>query len=52
MRATVDEYEDRVMIGEIYLPIHKIVTNYGEGNKGRICLQTFSGCLLIGEPMK
>ncbi|MCF0052850.1 DUF3459 domain-containing protein [Dyadobacter sp. LJ53] len=34
MRAVTDEYEDRVLIGEIYLPIHKLVTYYGQDNKG------------------
>ncbi|MCE7060061.1 alpha-amylase family glycosyl hydrolase [Dyadobacter sp. CY343] len=31
MRALTDEYEERVLIGEIYLPIHKLVTYYGQG---------------------
>lgn len=30
MRAVIDEYDDRVMIGEIYLPPEKLVTYYGE----------------------
>ena len=34
MRDVVDEYKERVMIGEIYLPIHKLVTYYGADNKG------------------
>jgi len=35
MRKLLDEYEDRMMIGEIYLPIHKLVTYYGTTeNKG------------------
>ncbi len=34
MRAVMDEYNERVMIGEIYLPIHKLVTYYGADNKG------------------
>jgi alpha-glucosidase len=29
MRATLDEYGERVMIGEIYLPVDKLVTYYG-----------------------
>ncbi len=29
MRKLLDEYEDRMMIGEIYLPIHKLVDYYG-----------------------
>lgn len=34
MRSLTDEYESRVLIGEIYLPIHKLVTYYGADNKG------------------
>ena len=29
MRAVVDEYEDRVMVGEIYLPVERLVAYYG-----------------------
>lgn len=34
MREVMDEYDERVLIGEIYLPIEKLVTYYGEDNKG------------------
>jgi len=34
MRALLDQYEDRMMIGEVYLPIHKLVTYYGPQNNG------------------
>lgn len=34
MRALLDRYDDRMMIGEIYLPIHKLVTYYGADNDG------------------
>lgn len=34
MRQVVDEYEERVMIGEIYLPIDKLITYYGKNNEG------------------
>lgn len=34
MRKVLDSYEDRMMIGEIYLPIHKLVTYYGIDNNG------------------
>jgi alpha-glucosidase len=34
LRAVLDNYEDRMMIGEIYLPVHKLVTYYGQDNKG------------------
>ena len=30
MRAVLDQYEDRVLIGEIYLPIERLVTYYGK----------------------
>lgn len=29
MRAVVDEYDERLMVGEIYLPIEQLVTYYG-----------------------
>ncbi|HZY82461.1 MAG TPA: alpha-amylase family glycosyl hydrolase [Cyclobacteriaceae bacterium] len=34
MRAVLDDFGDRIMIGEIYLPISKLVTYYGADNKG------------------
>lgn len=34
MRHVLDEYDERMMIGEIYLPVHKLVTYYGTENKG------------------
>lgn len=34
MRSLLDSYEDRMMIGEIYLPIHKLVSYYGNDNDG------------------
>lgn len=34
MRAVVDEYHDRVLIGEIYLPIEQLMTYYGADLKG------------------
>ncbi len=34
MRAVADTYEDRLLIGEIYLPIHKLVVYYGEEDGG------------------
>jgi alpha-glucosidase len=34
MRSVMDEYTERVMIGEIYLPIHRLVSYYGENNRG------------------
>jgi alpha-glucosidase len=34
MRDLLDEYDERMMIGEIYLPIEKLVNYYGENGKG------------------
>ncbi|HEU4552900.1 MAG TPA: alpha-amylase family glycosyl hydrolase [Chitinophaga sp.] len=34
MRQLLDSYDDRMMIGEIYLPIHKLVAYYGPENNG------------------
>lgn len=34
MREVMDQYHERVMIGEIYLPVHRLVMYYGEDNRG------------------
>jgi alpha-glucosidase len=34
MRKVLDEYDERLMIGEIYLPIHKLITYYGIDSTG------------------
>jgi alpha-glucosidase len=34
LREVIDEYEDRVLIGEIYLPIQRLVTYYGRDLRG------------------
>jgi alpha-glucosidase len=34
MRAIHDEYDDHMMIGEIYLPVRRLVTYYGSKGKG------------------
>jgi alpha-glucosidase len=34
MRAVVDEFPQRVLIGEIYLPVQQLVTYYGQDLKG------------------
>lgn len=34
MRSLLDSYKERMMIGEIYLPIHKLITYYGPQNNG------------------
>ena len=33
MRKVLDEYDQRLMIAEIYLPVHKLVTYYGAHDK-------------------
>jgi alpha-glucosidase len=34
MRSVLDSYPERMMIGEIYLPVHKLVMYYGTDNNG------------------
>src|SRR5512133_3868516 len=34
MRSVLDQYSDRMMIGEIYLPVQKLVTYYGTQGNG------------------
>jgi alpha-glucosidase len=34
LRAVVDEFDDRVLIGEIYLPLDRLVAYYGKNLKG------------------
>jgi len=34
MRQVTDNYSERAIIGEIYLPIHKLMTYYGTDNNG------------------
>jgi alpha-glucosidase len=34
MRGVVDEFPDRVLIGEIYLPVSRLMTYYGQGLEG------------------
>jgi alpha-glucosidase len=34
MRGVIDEFDDRVLIGEIYLPIERLVAYYGENLSG------------------
>jgi len=33
MRAVLDEYDERMMVGEIYLPIDELVTYYGDNDE-------------------
>src|SRR5690606_31896692 len=34
MRAVLDDYQDRVLIGEIYLPVERLVAYYGDRLQG------------------
>ena len=34
MRQVIDEFEDRVLIGEIYLPMERLVAYYGKNHTG------------------
>lgn len=34
MRQVVDQYDERLLIGEIYLPLDKLVKYYGQNNQG------------------
>ncbi|HEX6292218.1 MAG TPA: alpha-amylase family glycosyl hydrolase [Herpetosiphonaceae bacterium] len=34
MRRVVDQYDDRLLIGELYLPIERLVAYYGENGQG------------------
>jgi len=34
MRRVIDQYEDRLMIGEVYLPVERLVTYYGSADSG------------------
>jgi alpha-glucosidase len=42
MRKVLEEFENRVLIGEIYLPVEKLVAYYGRNLKARIYHSTFS----------
>lgn len=47
MRSVMDGYRDRLMIGEVYLPVERLVTYYGTGGDG--CHLPFN-FQLIEEP--
>ena len=34
MRRVIDEFDDRVLIGEVYLPLHRLVAYYGNDLAG------------------
>ncbi|HEX2225647.1 MAG TPA: alpha-amylase family glycosyl hydrolase [Candidatus Binatia bacterium] len=47
MRAVVEEYEDRMIVGEIYLPVDRIMAYYGASGEGAHLPFNFQ---LIGLP--
>ncbi|MBS0245717.1 MAG: DUF3459 domain-containing protein [Proteobacteria bacterium] len=49
LRAVIDEFPDRVLIGEIYLPVDKLVAYYGDELLGAHLPFNFS---LIGVPWR
>ena len=44
MRRVLDEFDDRMLIGEIYLPIERLVAYYGATSPARTCRSTSSCC--------
>jgi alpha-glucosidase len=52
MRNVIDSYPDRLMIGEIYLPIHKLVTYYGTNGNGAHLPFNFMLISLPWDPRK
>ncbi|WP_187262968.1 alpha-amylase family glycosyl hydrolase [Pontibacter beigongshangensis] len=52
MRDLTDSYPERVLIGEIYLPIHQLVSYYGPDNQGAQLPFNFQLLTLPWEPKK
>jgi alpha-glucosidase len=52
MRSLVEEYGERLIIGEIYLPIHRLVTYYGADNRGAHLPFNFQLLTLPWEPRR
>ena len=44
LRGVIDEFDDRLLIGEIYLPFDRLVTYYGTTPTARTCRSTFRCC--------
>ncbi|MBI4526857.1 MAG: DUF3459 domain-containing protein [Deltaproteobacteria bacterium] len=49
MRSALDEYDERMMVGEIYLPVERLIAYYGASGKGAHLPFNFQ---LIGLPWK
>lgn len=52
MRDVIDEYDSRLLIGEIYLPISQLVTYYGEELSGVHLPFNFQLIVLPWDPVK
>lgn len=50
LRRTVDAYSDRLLIGEIYLPIERLMAYYGRTSPACTCLSTSRSCRRRGRP--
>ena len=47
MRRIVDQYHERLLIGELYLPIERLMSYYGVDGGGMIAVQfSFDSCPL------
>src|SRR5207253_560286 len=49
MRQVIDEYAERILIGEVYLPMERLVVYYGAGGSGLHMPFNFQ---LIGLPWR
>jgi alpha-glucosidase len=52
MRSIINEYKERMMIGEIYLPVNRLVTYYGPANNGANLPFNFMLATLPWDPQK
>jgi alpha-glucosidase len=52
MRGVIEQYDDRLLIGEIYLPINRLVTYYGEELSGVHLPFNFQLIVLPWDPLR
>ncbi len=50
MRAVIDEYDDRMLVGEIYLPLERLMAYYGASGKGAHLPFNFQLIVCPGTP--
>jgi alpha-glucosidase len=50
LRRTIDEFPGRLLIGEIYLPVERLVAYYGRDLDGSICRSTLHCLTFAGTP--